>query len=148
MHRVRILLVEDFKPWRLVTSAAIEQEPQLLLICEVSNGLEAVQKAKELKPDLILLDIGLPKLNGIAAARQIRAFSPKSKILFLTVESSAEVVREAMQLGAGFVVKTDASTELLSAVRAVMLGQQFLSTTAQGDTLEETSTELAQEGMQ
>jgi DNA-binding NarL/FixJ family response regulator len=146
MHRVRILVVEDFTPWRRFISAVIEQEPQLLIIREVSNGLEAVQKAKELKPDLILLDIGLPKLNGIAAARQIRTFSPKSKILFLSQESSAAVVREALEVGAGFVVKTDAGSELLSAVKGVILGEQFLSSTAKGHTLEETVGELAREG--
>ena len=148
MQSVRILVVEDFEPWRRFISAAIEQEPQLLLICEVSNGLEAVQKAKELKPDLILLDIGLPKLNGIAAARQIRTFSPKCKILFLSQESSATVVREALEIGAGFVVKTDAGTELASAVKGVMLGEQFLSSTVKGPTLEETGAESARKGLQ
>jgi DNA-binding NarL/FixJ family response regulator len=94
------------------------------------------------------LDIGLPKLDGLAAARQIRKVSPKSKILFVSQESSAAVVREAMEIGAGFLVKTDAGTELLAAVVGVMSGEQFLSTTAQSDTLEETTTELAQEEMQ
>ena len=147
MPVVRILVVDDFGPWRRFISAAIEQEPHLHLIGEVSDGLEAVQKSKELKPDLILLDLGLPKLDGMAAARQIRTVSPKSKILFVTQESSAAVVSEAMELGAGFVVKTDAGTELLAAVKAVMSGEQFLSSSAQSDTLEETSTELAQEEM-
>jgi len=148
MHVVRILVVDDFEPWRRFSSAAIELEPQLQLIGEASDGLEAVQKSKELKPDLILLDLGLPKLDGMAAARQIRKVSPKSKILFMTQESSAAVVREAMEIGAGFLVKTDAGTELLAAVVGVMSGEQFLSTTAQSDTLEETTTELAQEEMQ
>lgn len=148
MHVVRILVVDDFEPWRRFSSAAIELEPQLQLIGEASDGLEAVQKSKELKPDLILLDIGLPKLDGIAAARQIRTVSPNSKILFVSQNSSAAVVREAVELGSGFVVKTDAGTELLSAVKGVMSGQQFLSTTAQADKREETATELAQEEMQ
>ena len=94
------------------------------------------------------MDIGLPKLDGIAAARQIRTVSPNSKILFVSQNSSAAVVREAVELGSGFVVKTDAGTELLSAVKGVMSGQQFLSTTAQADKREETATELAQEEMQ
>jgi DNA-binding NarL/FixJ family response regulator len=88
MVSVRILVVEDFEPWRRFISSMLGTEPHLHIICEVSDGLEAVQKAKELKPDLILLDIGLPMLNGIDAARQIRSFAPKSKILFLSVESS------------------------------------------------------------
>lgn len=108
----------------------------------------AVQKAEELKPDLILLDVGLLKLNGIAAARQIRTFSPKSKILFLSQESSTAVVREALEIGAGYVVKTDARRELLSAVKGVMSEEQFLSSTAKRHTLEETVAELAREGLQ
>ena len=148
MHVVRILVVDDFEPWRRFISTAIQPEPQLHLIGEVSDGLEAVQKAKELKPDLILLDIGLPKLDGMAAARQIRTCSPKSKILFVSQESSAAVVKEAMELGAGFVVKTDAGTELLAAVKEVVSGKQFLSSTAQSETRDDTATELAQEELQ
>ena len=132
MRRIRILVVEDFKSWRSFISAAIEQEPELQLICEVSNGLEAVQKAKELKPDLILLDIGLPKLNGIAAARRIRTLSPKSKILFLSQESSAAVVQEALEIGAGFVAKTDAVEELLSAVKGVCWENSFSAAQRKG----------------
>jgi DNA-binding NarL/FixJ family response regulator len=127
MSSIRILVVEDFEPWRRFISLIVEQDAQLRIICEVSDGLDAVQKAQELHPDLILLDIGLPKLNGIAASRQILRFSRKPKILFLSQESSSDVVREALRIGAGFVLKTDASRELLSAVKAVMLGEQFLS---------------------
>ena len=93
-----------------------------------SDGLEAVQKAEELQPDLILLDIGLPSLNGIEVARQIRKLSPKSKILFVSQESSADVVQEALRLGAhGYVVKIDARRELLEGVNAVLRGEQFVS---------------------
>ena len=147
MSSVRILVVEDFEPWRRFISAMVEQEPQFRIICEVSDGLEAVQQAKELKPDLILLDIGLPKLNGLAAARQIRSFAPKSKILFLTQESSIAVVREALGTGAGFVVKVDASRELLSAMKAVMLGEQFLSSRVTTHTLKQAMDGLVQEGL-
>ena len=146
MRYIRILVVEDFEPWCRFISAAIEQEPELHLMCEVSNGLDAVQKAKELKPDLILMDIGLPKLNGIAAARQIRTFSPKSKILFLSQDSSAAVVREALEIGTGYVVKTDAGRELLPAMKGVMLEEHFLSSTAKGHRLIRTVAELPREG--
>jgi DNA-binding NarL/FixJ family response regulator len=95
----------------------------------VSDGLDAVRKAWELRPDLILLDIGLPSLNGIEAARQIRTLAPESKIIFLTQESSAEVVQEALRLGAcGYVKKLKAAKELLAAVDAVISGNQFVST--------------------
>jgi len=133
MSSIRILVVEDFEPWRRFISLIVEQDPQLRIICEVSDWLEAVQKAQELHPDLILLDIGLPKLNGIAASRQILRFSRKPKILFLSQESSSDVVREALRIGAGFVLKTDASRELLFAVKVVMLGEQFLSSRVAGD---------------
>ena len=96
------------------------------VVCEVSNGLEAVQKAVELRPDLILLDIGLPGLNGIEAARQIRKLVPESKIIFLTQESSPDVVQEAFKLGAwGYVVKANAASDLLAAVEAVGLRKPF-----------------------
>lgn len=145
MALVRILVVDDFEPWRRFISSMVEQEPQFRIICEVSDGLEAVQKAKELEPDLILLDIGLPKLNGLAAARQIRSFAPKSKILFLTQESCPAVVREALRIGAGFVVKVDAGRELLPAMKALMLSEQpFLSSTVTTHTLEQAMDGLVQ----
>jgi CheY-like chemotaxis protein len=100
----------------------------LEVVCELSDGLAAVQKAAELNPDLILLDIGLPTLNGIEAARQIRKLVPKAKILFLSQESSADVVKEVLNLGArGYVVKTQAGSELLPAVEAVLHDKQFVS---------------------
>jgi CheY-like chemotaxis protein len=105
----------------------LRKQPELQIICEASNGSEAVQKAEELQPDLILLDIGLPRLNGIEAARRIRKLSPKSKILFVSQESSADVVQEALSLGAlGYVVKTHAGKDLLAAVEAVLQGRLFL----------------------
>lgn len=148
MSSIRILVMEDFEPWRRFISLIVEQDPQLRIICEVSDGLEAVQKAQELHPDLILLDIGLPKLNGIAASRQILRFRRKPKILFLSQESSSDVVREALRIGAGFVLKTDASRELLSAVKAVMLGEQFLSSSATGHRPERAVGGYVPEGLQ
>ena len=95
---------------------------------EVSDGLEAVQQAQQLQPDLILLDIGLPTLNGIEAARQIRQVSPKSKILCISENRSPDIVEEALGTGArGYVVKWDAGSELLPAVKAVLQGKPFVS---------------------
>jgi DNA-binding NarL/FixJ family response regulator len=103
----------------------LQARPELQVIGEVSDGLEGVRKAQELHPDLILLDIGLPGLNGIEVARRIRRFSPKSKILFVSQESSADVVQQAFSLGAcGYVVKMDAGRELLAAVDAVLRDEQ------------------------
>jgi DNA-binding NarL/FixJ family response regulator len=102
--------------------------PNLQIICEVSDGLAAVQKAEQLKPDLILLDIGLPMLSGIEAARQIRTLSPESKILFVSQESDAEVMQAAFRMGAcGYVLKSNAAKDLLAAVKAVCAGRQFFS---------------------
>jgi CheY-like chemotaxis protein len=123
---VRVLLVEDFEPFRRFIRTTLQTELQI--IAEVSDGLEAVRKAEELQPDLILLDIGLPTLNGIEAARQIHLLSPQSKILFVSQESSADVIEEAMNSGAlGYVVKAHAATDLLDAVEAVCQGRRFVS---------------------
>jgi CheY-like chemotaxis protein len=105
----------------------------LQIVGETSDGLEAVYKAEELQPDLIVLDIGLPTLNGIEAARRIREVSPESRILFISQESSADLVQEALALGAlGYVVKAHAGSELLAAVGAVLEGRQFISSGLSG----------------
>ena len=98
------------------------------VVYEASSGLQAVEKAQELKPDLILMDIGLPDFNGIEAARRIRKFAPESKIIFLTQESSPEVVQAAIGLGAsGYVLKSAAETDLVTAVETVIRGEKFFS---------------------
>ena len=120
-------MVEDSEPFRNFICSTLRQRPELQLIGEVSDGLQAVRTAKELQPDLIVLDIGLPSLNGIEAARRIRKLSPKSKILFVSQESSADVVQEALGTGAhGYVVKTDAGKELVECVNAVLRGERFV----------------------
>jgi two-component system nitrate/nitrite response regulator NarL len=125
---VRILIVEDFPAFRRFICSMLRVSLHLRVIGEVSDGLEAVQKAAELKPDLILLDIGLPSMNGIEAARQIRKLSPESKIVFLSQETSADVVKEALSTGAwGYVVKTRAASQLLAVVAAVVSGTRFVN---------------------
>jgi len=100
----------------------------LQIVGKVSDGLEAIRKAEELQPDLILLDVGLPSLNGIEAARQIRKLSPNSKILFVTQESADEIVQEALNLGAwGYIVKSRVGNDLLAAVEAVRQGKKYVS---------------------
>jgi DNA-binding NarL/FixJ family response regulator len=125
---IRVLVVEDFAPFRQFIRSTLAKRLGLQVICEVSDGLEAVQKAEELKPELILLDLGLPTLNGFEAARQIRKLAPESKIIFVTQESSLDVVQAGLNLGAmGWVVKTRAAIDLLAAVQAVCDGRQFVS---------------------
>jgi DNA-binding NarL/FixJ family response regulator len=125
---VRILVVDDFVLFRQLVRSILVGKPKLQIVGDASDGLAAVQKALELMPDLILMDIGLPSLSGIEAARQIRKLVPNSKIIFVSQESSAEVVQEAMNLGAsGYVLKAFAGTDLLAAVEAVLLGKKFVS---------------------
>jgi len=125
---VRVVVVDDFEPFRRFLSSELQSRPELQVIAEVSDGLEAVQRAEELQPDLILLDIGLPKLNGIEAARRIRERAPKSMILFVSENRSPDIVEEALRTGAdGYVLKSDAGREILPAVEAVLQGKQFVS---------------------
>ena len=125
---VRLLVVEDHEPFRRFVCLTLEKRAELQVIGEASDGLEAVRKAEELKPDLILLDVGLPTLNGIEAARRILKLSPESKILFVSQETSTDVVQEALGFGAlGYVAKTNAGIELLAAVESVSQGRRFVS---------------------
>lgn len=125
---IRILVVDDFEPWRRFACSTLRKEPGLQVVGEASDGLEAFQKAVELEPDLILLDIRLPSLSGIETARRIREMVPEAKIIFLSVESSFEIVQEAMSLGASaYVFKTMAASDLLTAVETVLSGLKFVS---------------------
>ena len=124
---VRILVVDDYDPFRRFICSTLAKRPELQIVREVIDGFQAVQRAEELQPDLIVLDIGLPSLNGIEAARRIREVSPKSKILFVSQECSVDLVQEALRTGArGYVVKTDAGSELLEAVNTVLRGDGFV----------------------
>jgi DNA-binding NarL/FixJ family response regulator len=114
----RILVVEDFAPFRKFIRSTLATRPGLQVAGEAVDGLEAVQKAADLKPDLILLDIGLPTLNGLECARRIRMLAPQSKIIFLSQESCVDVVREALTLACGYVLKTRATSELLTAIES------------------------------
>jgi DNA-binding NarL/FixJ family response regulator len=128
MGIVRVLVVDDFEPWCRRICSMLQKLPELRVVGEVSNGLEAVEKARELRPDLILLDIGLPGINGIEVARRILEFSPKTKILFASEGGSPDVAEAALHTGArGYVVKMDAGSELLPAVDAVLRGERFIS---------------------
>jgi DNA-binding NarL/FixJ family response regulator len=130
---VRVLVVDDYEPFRRFVCSTLGKSSDLQVVGEADDGLEAIHKAEELQPDLIVLDIGLPTLNGIEAARRIRKLSPESKILFVSQESSADVVQAALRVGAlGYVVKSHAGIELLAAVQAVRQGGRFLSSGLSG----------------
>jgi DNA-binding NarL/FixJ family response regulator len=124
---VRILVVDDYEPWRRLIELMFRIRPELEIISEAADGLEAVQKAQELQPDLVLMDIAIPRLNGLEAAKRIRTLSPRSKIIFVSQQAPAEVVREALVSGvSGYVVKIDAGAELLLAVDGVLRGERFV----------------------
>lgn len=125
---MQILVVDDFGPFRQFICSMLREQPELRIVGEAADGFEAVQKAQELQPDLILLDIGLPKLDGIAAAGRIRRLAPTAKIIFVSQNSDKEIVREALSDGArGYVLKADVGRELVPAVNAVLRGEKFVS---------------------
>jgi DNA-binding NarL/FixJ family response regulator len=122
----RILIVDDFEAWRCTVRSMLNGQFQI--VGEAANGLDAVAKAKELEADLILLDIGLPELNGMEAGRRIRDCVPDAKVIFVTANSDAEIVRAALSIGAaGYVLKADAGRDLLNAVTVVLGGGRFVS---------------------
>ena len=125
---LRVLIADDYEPWRRWVCSELRRQPQLQVVGEALDGLEAVKKAHELKPDIILLDIGLPNLQGLDAAHRIAQSTPNTKIVFLTAQNDLDFVKQALVNGAsGYVLKVDAKTELLAAIGAVIQGRRFVS---------------------
>jgi DNA-binding NarL/FixJ family response regulator len=123
-----VLVVEDYEPFRRFICSTLGKRPELRIVGEALDGLQAVQKAKGLQPDLILLDIGLPRLNGIEAACQISRLIPAARILFVSQNNDAAVVTVALSNGAkGYVRKSNAGTDLLPAIEAILRGDRFVS---------------------
>ena len=120
-------MVDDYEPWRRFIVSTLRERPDLQIVGEAVDGMEAVQKVQELRPDLVLLDIGLPKLNGIDVAHRIREFAPNTRILFCSQNRSREIAEEAMRTGDGYVVKAGASGDLSAGIEAVLQGRQFVS---------------------
>ena len=132
MQHYRTLVVDDVEDFRRFLRSTLEQRTECQVVGEASDGWQAVQQAKELQPDLILLDLGLPTLNGIQAARRIRLLSPNSKILFFTQNCSPEIAQGALRTGAnGYLLKSDAD-DLPNAVETVLRGEQFVSSRVSG----------------
>ena len=124
----RTLVVDDYDPWRRHICAELKTRPELQVVGEASDGLEAVRMCENLKPDLILLDIGLSNLNGIEVEKRICQLVPSVKVLFLSQNNDAELVRAALSNGAqGYVLKADAGSELLPAIKAILRGERFVS---------------------
>lgn len=123
-----ILVVEDFELLRRLIFHKLKNELHLNNILGAADGEEGARLAEELKPDLVILDVGLPKLNGLQVAERIRKSTPKSTILFVSQESSEEVVEEAFRAGgSGYVLKTDMEMELAAAIAKVLHGEKYLS---------------------
>lgn len=137
-----VLVVEDFEPFRQLLCTILRIHPRIQFITEVGDGLRAVEIARELQPDLIVTDIGLPGLNGLETARRIKILSSRSKLLFVSQECSVDVVREAFGVGAsGYVLKTDAARDLIAAVDAVLAGKHFVSNSLTGQDVVENADE-------
>jgi DNA-binding NarL/FixJ family response regulator len=119
--------VDGFEPFRRFLRSKLQSRPEFHIV-EASDGLEAVQKAGELQPDLILLEVGLPRLNGLEAAHRISQLVPTSTILFISQHNDPDLVSAALSNGArGYVHKQDADTDLFPAVEAVLRGHRFVS---------------------
>jgi DNA-binding NarL/FixJ family response regulator len=133
MSLVRVLVVDDVDSWRTFVSSMLETEPSFEIVCEVSDGLEAVQAAEKLQPNVVLLDIGLPGLNGLQAGGWIRKVAPSAKIIFVSLEHDPDIVGSAVRLGAwGYVLKSDAAGDLVTAIHTVVRGEKFLSSSLAG----------------
>ncbi len=128
MSALRILVADDHEIVRRGVCALLKSHAEWDVCAEVADGREAVDKAKQLEPDIVILDIGMPNVNGLTAARQILQNDPQQKILFLTITDSEQIVREVLQAGArGFVLKSDAARDLLTAVEALEKNRTFFT---------------------
>ena len=129
MNAFRILIADDHEVVRRGIRALLEGHPGWEIIGEAEDGRGAVDRAKELKPDLVLIDIGMPKLNGLDAARQIVESCPLTRVLVLTIHDSEQVVRDVLAVGArGFLLKSDAGRDLVTAVAALQRHRTFFTT--------------------
>jgi DNA-binding NarL/FixJ family response regulator len=124
----RIVVVEDHEPFRQLICRELQQRPEFQVIGQASDGLQGIEQAESLQPDLILLDLGLPKMNGFETARRIRGLAPGAKLVFVSQESSPDIVMETFRLGGqAYVHKARAKTDLLPAIDVVLAGSRFVS---------------------
>ncbi|HEY4968784.1 MAG TPA: response regulator transcription factor [Steroidobacteraceae bacterium] len=130
MKSVRILIADDHELFRRGIAAELTQVPGWVVAADAANGRDAAAAAAEIKPDIIVLDLTMPELNGLEAARKIIAADPAARILILTAHESEQVVREVLSAGArGYVLKSDAGRVLVTAVQALLDGRYFFTST-------------------
>lgn len=127
MSKFSVLVVDDFEPFRRLVRIILQPEGKFRIVGEASDGLEAVQQITKLRPDLVLLDLGLPTLNGIEVARRLRALVPYTRILFVSAESRADIVQQALHVSDGYVLKLYAAEELVPAIEMVIRGKQYVT---------------------
>lgn len=128
MNKIRILLADDHTILREGIRSLLEHEPDMDVIGEAEDGHQAVKIAAQVKPDVVLMDISMPRLNGLEATSQIKKFIPDAKVLILTMYDNEEYIRKALAAGAmGYLLKDAAARELLGAIRAVYRGEAVLS---------------------
>jgi two-component system response regulator NreC len=129
MTPIRVLLAEDHETVRQGLRLLLESQPDIEVVAEAANGLDAVKHSQATQPHVVILDISMPEMNGLAAAKAIRHVVPKTAIVALTRHDDEAFVQELMAAGAsGYVLKQSRSTELLNAVRAVAAGGHYLDT--------------------
>jgi two-component system, NarL family, response regulator NreC len=127
---VRILIADDHTIVRHGLTRLIDEQPDLKVIGEATNGHMAVEKATELKPDIIIMDIAMPRMNGIEAAKRIRKQSPKTKILILSMYSHEHYIHELLETGvSGYLLKDASGRDIITAIRSAMRNETFLSPT-------------------
>lgn len=128
MSEIRVLAVDDYAPLQRFISELFERESDLKIVAMASGGWEAVQIAKQLQPEVILMDVGLPEMSGIEATRRIREVSPQSRILFLSEHLGRDIIEAAFAAGGmGYVLKSDSLHDLIPGVRTILRGERYLS---------------------
>lgn len=134
MSFIRVLAVDDSERWQLYILKSFKTESDLKIVAQVGDGLEAVQKAAELCPDIIVMELSLSSINGLETTRRIRSVSANSKVLFFSEHRSKDLVAAAFEAGAhGYVLKSDAASDLVPSIRAILKNEEYLSRSLRGD---------------